>query len=84
MSVSALATAIMTALTSALVGSNGILTVVPQGIVTAFDALFLTGEGTSQTISNFATVMLVFGGVALAFGITKLVFNLISNKIGAR
>lgn len=84
MSVSALASAIMTALTSALVGSNGILTVVPAGIVTAFDALFLTGTGDSQTISNFATVMLVFGGIALAFGITKLVFNLVSNKIGAR
>lgn len=84
MSVSALATAIMTAITSALVGSNGILTVVPAGIVTAFDALFLTGEGANQTISNFATVMLVFGSIALAFGITKLVFNLIANKIGAR
>lgn len=84
MSVSALATAIMTAITSALVGSNGILTVVPAGIVTAFDALFLTGTGESQTISNFATVMLVFGSIALAFGITKLVFNLIANKIGAR
>lgn len=84
MSVSALASAIMTALTSALVGSNGILTVVPAGIVTAFDALFLTGTGESQTLSNFATVMLVFGGIALAFGITKLVFNLVSNKIGAR
>lgn len=84
MSVSALASAIMTALTSALVGSNGILTVVPAGIVTAFDALFLTGTGENQTLSNFATVMLVFGGIALAFGITKLVFNLVSNKIGAR
>lgn len=84
MSVTALASAIMSALTAALVGSNGILTVVPAGIVTAFDALFLTGTGESQTISTFATVMLVFGGIALAFGITKLVFNLISNKIGAR
>lgn len=84
MTVSALASAIMAALTAALVGSNGILTVVPQGIVTAFDALFITGTGESATISNFATVMLVFGGIALAFGITKLVFNLVSNKIGAR
>lgn len=84
MSVSALATAIMTALTSALVGSNGILTVVPQGIVTAFEALFISGTGESASLSVFATVMLVFGGIALAFGITKLVFNLVANKIGAR
>lgn len=84
MSVSALATAIMTALTSALVGSNGILTVVPAGIVTAFEALFISGTGNDATLSVFATVMLVFGGIALAFGITKLVFNLVSNKIGAR
>lgn len=83
MTVSALATAIMEALTSALVGENGILTKVPQGIKTAFETLFID-SGTNATLSTFAVVMLVFGGIALAFGITKLVFNLVSNKIGAR
>lgn len=87
MSVSDLASAIMSALTSALVGENGILTVVPNGIKNAFEALFLTttsGTNPTTSLSVFATVMLVFGGIALAFGITKLVFNLVANKIGAR
>lgn len=84
MTVSAIATAIMEALTSALVGSNGILTVVPAGIKSAFEALFITTGENSSSLSTFAVVMLVFGGIALAFGITKLVFNLVANKIGAR
>lgn len=84
MTASALASAIMGALTAALVGENGILTVVPAGIKTAFEALFITTSGETSNVSTFAVVMLVFGGVALAFGITKLVFNLISNKIGGR
>ena len=83
MSVADLASAIMAALTSALVGENGILTRVPQGIKTAFETLFID-SGTNPALSVFATVMLVFGGIALAFGITKLIFNLVANKIGAR
>lgn len=84
MTVSALASAIMSALTAALVGENGILTVIPAGIKSAFEALFITTGTNTSELSVFATVMLVFGGIALAFGITKLVFNLVSNKIGAR
>lgn len=83
MTVSAIASAIMEALTSALVGENGILTKVPQGIKTAFETLFID-SGSTPALSVFATVMLIFGGVALAFGITKLIFNLVANKIGAR
>lgn len=83
MAVADLASAIMAALTSALVGENGILTKVPQGIKTAFETLFID-SGTTPALSVFATVMLVFGGIALAFGITKLIFNLVANKIGAR
>lgn len=83
MTVTAIASAIMEALTSALVGQNGILTVVPNGIKTAFESLFIT-SGETASLSTFAIVMLVFGGIALAFGITKLVFNLVANKIGAR
>lgn len=88
MNVSTLASQIMSALTSALVGENGILRVVPNGIKDAFEALFITTSGTgseaTSNVSTFAVVMLVFGGIALAFGITKLVFNLVANKIGAR
>lgn len=84
MTVTQIASSIMEALTSALVGENGILTRVPQGIKNAFEGLFITTSGDTSALSTFAVVMLVFGGIALAFGITKLVFNLVANKIGAR
>lgn len=88
MAVSELVSAIVSALTGAMVGENGILTIIPKGIKEAFEALFLdvttSSTGTSTTsLSVFATVMLVFGGIALAFGITKLVYHLVASKIGA-
>lgn len=64
-----------------------ILVQVPQAIVQAFTALFITttgsGETATQAISVFAIVMLVFGGISLAIGITKLVFHSVSRKVGA-
>lgn len=64
-----------------LSGLTEILSAVPQAIVTAFTNMFLNSGGT--TLNTFAIVMLVFGGIALAFGITKLVYNLVARKVGA-
>lgn len=79
MSVTSIASGIIEALTS---GLTGIVTAVPQAIVNAFTALFMTGSGENQTLSAFAIVMLVFGGIALAFGITKLIYNVVRTHTG--
>ena len=79
MTVSAIATSIIEALTS---GLTGIITQVPQAIANSFTALFMTGSGENQTLSTMAIVLLVFGGISLAFGLTKLVFHLVRSKVG--
>ena len=83
MDVAAIAKQILDALTS---GLTGLVKVVPQSIKDTFENLFLTTTGTGESattqVPTFAIVMLVFGGVALAFGITKLVFHLVRSKIG--
>lgn len=83
MDVAAIAKQILDALTS---GLTGLVKVVPESIKNTFENLFLTTTGTGESattnVSTFAIVMLVFGGVALAFGITKLVFHLVRSKIG--
>lgn len=83
MDVAAIAKQIIDALTS---GLTGLVKVVPESIKSTFENLFLTTTGTGEqattSVSTFAIVMLVFGGVALAFGITKLVFHLVRSKIG--
>lgn len=79
MSVSEIASGIVEALTSAF---TSMVSVIPNAIKDTFTNLFFTTNGETQTISTFAIVMLVFGGVALAFGITKLVYHLVRSKIG--
>lgn len=83
MTASQIANDIIGALTS---GLSGLISAIPNAIKDAFTALFTTttGEGASAVtkVSDFAIVMLVFGGIALAFGITKLIYNLIRSKVG--
>ena len=59
------------------------LTKVPASIGEALNAgmkaIFIDAEG---NISTFAYVILAFGGIALALGLCKLVFNIIRSKIG--
>lgn len=79
MAVADIASAIVNALLapiSALLGS------LPGNLATAFSNMFFVTEGSTQSITPFAIVMLVFGGVALAFGLVHLVFRLITRKVG--
>lgn len=79
MSIVQIATSIIEALTSALTGLLGPLA---EGIKNAFVALFMDKTGDTQSISIFGIVMLIFGGIALAIGISRLVFNIIRSKVG--
>lgn len=50
-----------------------------KGFVTA---LIYEGTGEAQTISSFMGIVVVFGAIGLAVGLTTLIFNWIKN-IGA-
>lgn len=68
-----------------LSGLTEILTRVPRAIASSFEALFIApaADGaTTQSLSVFSVIMLVFGGITLAFGLTKLVYNLVRSKVG--
>lgn len=84
MAVADIASSIIQALTS---GLTGLVSAIPTAIKDTFVNLFMTTEtsgGTTTTsLSTFAVVCLVFGGIALAFGISKLVYHLVAKKIGA-
>lgn len=43
-----------------------------SGVVTS---MFFQGTGESQTLSVFAVMVIVFAGVGLAIGLTRLVFT---------
>lgn len=84
MSVATIAGDIIGALTS---GLTGLVSAIPTAIKDTFMNLFFdttgTGESATQHVSSFAIVMLVMGGIALAFGLSKLVYNLVASKVGA-
>lgn len=48
---------------------------VGAGLSALATSIMLTGEGESQTISVFGNFILVFGGIALAVGLGRLVLN---------
>lgn len=50
-----------------------------QGLASAVEAIFLTGEAGSQTLSTTGGLIVIFAGLSLAIGITKLVFNWVAS-----
>lgn len=48
---------------------------VGAGLSALATSIMLTGEGEAQTISVFGNFILVFGGIALAIGLGRLVLN---------
>lgn len=80
MTVAEIGSSVIGALTS---GLTGLVSAIPTAIKTTFENLFFDGTGTTQSVSNFAVVSLIFGGIALAFGLSKLVYHCVANKIGA-
>lgn len=80
MTIASIGEAIVSALTSALQMVKTVASSILEGFQTLF---FITdNQGATTGLSNFAIVMLVFGGVALAVGIGRLVLNLVRSKVG--
>lgn len=81
--VSQIVTDILEALFGALTkGTNAIANAIKTIFV---DMLFETsgsGESLTYTLNPFGATMLIFGGVALVFSLTYLVYNLVRSKIG--
>lgn len=50
-----------------------------SGLNSIVSNLFVTGTGENQDLSVFGTLVVVFGGVALAIGLTRWVLNFISS-----
>lgn len=72
--------AILQAILEIIVGG---LTTVGQAIGTALStmasAIFIDATGTTPVISVFGTLICVFAGISLAFGLTRWVLNFITS-----
>ena len=78
-------TAILSAIIELLVGGiTGIAQGIGAGLSTLATSIFLTGEGNAQTLSTFGTLVVVFAGIALAIGLSRLVVRWISSLGGSR
>lgn len=73
-------TAIVTAIVEIMVSA---LSGIGQGIGSALSsmatAIFLSGTGDSQTLSMFGSLVIVFAGISLGFGLTRWVLNFITS-----
>ena len=65
-------------------GITGIAEGIGQGLSTLATSIFLTGEGDAQTLSTFGVLVVVFAGISLAIGLSRLVVRWISSLGGSR
>lgn len=76
---------ILNEVVSLLVGGiTGIAEGIGEGLSTLATSIFLTGEGDTQTMSVFGVLVCVFGGIALAIGLSRLVVRWISTLGGSQ
>ena len=64
-------------------GITGIATGIGTGVQSLVSNLFLDTTGASPVLSTFGAVVCIFGGIALAVGLSRLIFNWIQS-LGAR
>lgn len=76
---------ILTEIIQILVGGiTGIATGIGQGLQTLVTNIFLTGEGSSQTLSTFGILTVVFAGIALAIGLSRAVVSWVGSLGGRK
>lgn len=77
---SAILTEMITLLTG---GITGMATGIGSGVQSLVQNLFIDTTGNTQSLSVFGSVVCIFGGIALAVGLSRLIFNWIQS-LGAR
>ena len=63
-------------------GISGIATGIGEGLGALVKAIFLAGEGTTESpyaLSTFGGVIIIFAGVSLAIGLSRLVVNWVTS-----
>lgn len=75
--------ALLTEMIQILVGGiTGIASGIGSGLTTLVTSIFVTGTGTTSdpyTLSVFGGVVCIFGGIALAVGLSKMVVRWIQS-----
>lgn len=76
--------AIMTQIIEIMISAlTGIGEGIGAGLSNMATAIFLTGTGETQNLSVFGTLVIIFAGLSLAFGLTRWVLGFITS-LGAR
>lgn len=60
-------------------GISGIASGIGQGLSTLTTSIFLTGTGETQKLSTFGGIIVVFAGISLAIGLSRLVVNWVTS-----
>ena len=77
-------TAILQEIISLLVGGiTGLATGIGQGVSSLVSNIFIDSTGTTQALSTFGGVVVVFAGVSLAIGLCRWVMNFLTS-LGAK
>lgn len=77
-------TAVLTEIIQLLVGGiQGIATGIGSGVSSLVSNIFLDTTGDTQKLSVFGGVIAVFGGIALAVGLSRWVMNFLTS-LGAK
>lgn len=77
--------AILTEIISLLTGGiTGIASGIGGGLTSLVQDIFLSGEGDAQTLSVFGAVIVIFAGISLAIGLSRLVVKWVSSLGGNR
>lgn len=60
-------------------GITGMATGIGTGVQSLVSNLFLDTTGSSPVLSTFGAVVCIFGGIALAVGLSRLIFQWIAS-----
>jgi len=78
-------TAIVTEIISILTaGITGMASGIGQGLSTLVDEVFFTTTGDTKSMSVFGIMIVVFAGISLAIGLSRLVVRWLSSLGGSR
>ena len=60
-------------------GISGVATAVGSGLSELATSIFLQGDGAEQTLSTFGVLIIVFAGISLAIGLSRLVLSWVTS-----